>query len=413
VLCRSPASALSRRDFLLLGGAAAVDRLTPPIARMSELLTDKDLPPSAGIKLFLAGDVMLGRGIDQVLPHPGDPRIFEPLIVSADGYVALAESAHGPIPKPVDFSYVWGDALAALRQAQPDARIVNLETSVTKSTRYARKEIHYKMNPENAGCLTAAGINCCALANNHVLDWGRAGLLETLETLAQAGIRGVGAGRNAAEASAPAILNASGKGRVVVFSFGAEDSGIPGEWAAGTSEPGVNLLRDFSDRTLARIAALAEAARRPGDILVASMHWGANFGYALPGEHKSFAHGLIERGGFDVVFGHSSHHPLGIEVYRRKLVLFGCGDFLNDYEGIGGYEEYRGDLSLMYLPVISASTGELLELTMRPFQIRRFRLNGAAEEDARWLSQRLHRESAGLGTRIRLASDGSLVASWA
>ncbi|HVM81983.1 MAG TPA: CapA family protein [Stellaceae bacterium] len=397
----------------MLGGAAALDRFKTPIAKMSELAADRDLPPSAGIKLFLAGDVMLGRGIDQVLPHPSDPSIYEPYMVSAEGYVALAESAHGPIPKPVDYSYVWGDALAALRQAQPDARIVNLETSITKSMRYARKEIHYRMNPENAACLTAAGIDCCALANNHVLDWGPAGLLETLETLAQAGIRGVGAGRNAAEASAPAILSANGKGRIVVFSFGTEDSGIPGEWAAGASEPGVNLLQDFSDRTLARVAALAQAARRPGDILVASMHWGANFGYAIPSEHKKFAHGLIEGGSFDVVFGHSSHHPLGIEVYQRKLILYGCGDFLNDYEGIGGYEEYRGDLTLMYLPVFSASTGDLLQLTMRPFQIRRFRLNSAAEEDARWLSQRLDRESARLGTRVRLASDGSLVASWA
>jgi len=334
-------------------------------------------------------------------------------MASADGYVALAESAHGPISRPVDYPYVWGDALAALDRARPDARIVNLETSVTKSMRYANKEIHYKMNPKNVACLTAAGIGCCALANNHVLDWGREGLLETLQTLAQAGIRCAGAGRNAAEASAPVILDASGKGRVVVFSFGTADSGIPPDWAAGASEPGVNLLRDLSDRTLASIAALSGATRRQDDVLVASIHWGANFGYAIPGENRRFAHGLIERGGFDVIYGHSSHHPLGIEVYKRKLILYGCGDFLNDYEGIGGYEEYRGDLALMYLPVFSRSNGDLLQLKMQAFQIRRFRLSSAAAEDARWLSDRLDRESAPLGTRIRLGEDGSLTATWA
>lgn len=379
---------------------------------MTELAADKEFPPSAGIKLFLAGDVMLGRGIDRVLPHPGDPGIYEPYVTSAEGYVELAERAHGSIPRPVDFSYVWGDALAALREARPDARLVNLETSITKSMRYARKEIHYKMSPENVPCLTAAAIDCCALANNHVLDWGRAGLLETLDTLAQAGIHGVGAGRNAAAASAPAILDVAGKGRVVVFAFGSEDSGIPSEWAAGEIEPGVNLLRDLSDRTVERIAAQARAVKRPGDILVASLHWGANWGYEIPGAHRRFAHALVDTAGFDVLFGHSSHHPVGIEVYKQRPILYGCGDFLNDYEGIGGYEEYRGDLSLMYLPLLSGSSGHLLQMKMIPFQIRRFRLNRASGADARWLCDRLDRESARLGTRVTLNDDGSLSATW-
>jgi poly-gamma-glutamate synthesis protein (capsule biosynthesis protein) len=379
---------------------------------MTEVAADKQLPPSAGIKLFLAGDVMLGRGIDQVLPHPGDPRIYEPYVASAEGYVALAERAHGSIPRPADFSYVWGDALAALREAQPDARLVNLETSITKSARYARKEIHYKMNPENVPCLKAASVDCCALANNHVLDWGRAGLLETLDTLAQAGIRGVGAGRNAAAASAPAVLDLGGKGRLVVFAFGSEDSGIPSDWAALETEPGVNLLRDLSDRTVLRIAAEARAVKRPGDILVASVHWGENWGYTIPAAHRRFARDLIDAAGFDLLFGHSSHHPLGIEIYKQKPILYGCGDFLNDYEGIGGYEEYRGDLSLMYLPLLSSSSSQLLQMRMIPFQIRRFRLNRASGADARWLRDRLDRESARLGTHVTLNDDGSLSATW-
>ena len=379
---------------------------------MTEFAADKEFPPSAGIKLFLAGDVMLGRGIDQVLPHPGDPRIYEPYVASAEGYVVLAERAHGPIPRPMDYSYVWGEALAALREARPDARIVNLETSITTSTRYARKEIHYKMSPENVPCLKAASVDCCALANNHVLDWGRAGLLETLDTLARAGIHGVGAGRNAAAASAPAVLDLGGKGRVVVFAFGTEDCGIPSDWAAGETEAGVNLLRDLSDRTVTRIAAQVKAARRPGDILVASLHWGPNWGYEIPGAHRRFAHDLIDAAGFDVLFGHSTHHPVGIEIYERKLILYGCGDFLNDYEGIGGYEDYRGDLSLMYLPLLSSPGGRLLQLKMLPFQIRRFRLNRASGADARWLCDRLDRESVRLGTHVMLNDDGSLSATW-
>ena len=146
------------------------------------------------VTLFLAGDVMPGRGIDRILPHPGDPRLHERHARSAELYVRLAEAAHGPVPRRGGFAYVWGEALAALRAAAPDLRIVNLETSVTTSDDAWPKGINYRMHPANVACLTAAGIDCCGLANNHVLDWGEAGLLETLATLRRAGIGSPGRG---------------------------------------------------------------------------------------------------------------------------------------------------------------------------------------------------------------------------
>ena len=126
---------------------------------------------------------MCGRGIDQVLAHPCCPEIYEDYMRSAAGYVLLAEQANGPIPRHSASSYVWGAALDQLERMQPDARIVNLETAVTRSNDRANKGINYRVSPENAECLAAARIDCCVLANNHVIDWGRAGLLETLTTL--------------------------------------------------------------------------------------------------------------------------------------------------------------------------------------------------------------------------------------
>jgi poly-gamma-glutamate synthesis protein (capsule biosynthesis protein) len=399
---------------MLIGGSAAALGWKASSWRSQTILTRSDTVADLrtgytdGVRLFLAGDVMLGRGVDQVLPHPSDPRIYEPALSSATGYVDLAERAHGPIPKPVNFQYVWGDALDELRRAQPDAQIVNLETSITKSDRYAPKGINYRMSPGNVPCLVAAGIDCCALANNHVLDWGAAGLIETVDTLESAGIWSAGAGRDARQASAPVFLDAPSGGRIVVFAFGSETSGIPSDWAAGEHEPGVNLLRDLSDRTAARIAEQTAKVRRSGDLVIASIHWGPNWGHEISRPQRRFAHGLIDAAGFDVVYGHSAHHPKGIEVYRRKLILYGCGDFLNDYEGIGGYEEYRGDLVLMYLPLLSRSAGDVLQLRMIPFQIRKFRLNRASVEDAAWLRDTLDRESARLGTRITLTADNTL-----
>jgi poly-gamma-glutamate synthesis protein (capsule biosynthesis protein) len=361
------------------------------------------------VTLFLCGDVMTGRGIDQVLPHPGDPRIYEPWVTDAREYVRLAEEANGPVPGPVDFAYVWGDALAELEEAAPDARIVNLETAVTRrGLPWPAKGIHYRMNPANLPCLTAAGVDCCALANNHVLDWGYAGLEETLASLAGAGIRTAGAGRKLAEAETPAVLEVPGKGRVLVFSFGVGDSGVPGDWAATTDRPGVALLEDLSARTVRRVATLVGRTRQSRDVVMASIHGGGNWGYSIPAAHRRFAHALVEEAGVDLLHGHSSHHPRGIEVWQGKLILYGCGDLLNDYEGIAGYEAYRGDLGVLYLPSLEVPSGRLLDLDLRPMQTRRLRLHRAHAADARWLGEVLARESARLDTEIGRDTDGRL-----
>ena len=364
------------------------------------------------IRLFLCGDVMLGRGIDQILAHPGDPRLHEPVVRSAIEYVELAEAANGPIPRIVSPDYIWCDALAELARAKPQARIINLETSVTTSAAYAPKGINYRMNPANVACLTAAGIDCCVLANNHVLDFGRTGLGETLETLRGAGIKTAGAGHRVAEAQAPAIFNLTAGGRLLVFAFGHSSSGVPWDWAAGPDTPGIDLLPDLSERTLLNIARRVSQARRAKDLLIASIHWGSNWGYEIAAAQRDFAHRLIDGAGFDLVHGHSSHHAKAIEVYHDRLILYGCGDFLNDYEGISGYDEFRGDLSLMYLPRLCAATGRLIELCLVPFRIAQFRLHRASPPDRVWLQRNLDTVSKPFGVAVESAADGRLSVRW-
>ena len=336
---------------------------------------------------------MTGRGIDQVLPHPSQPRLYESYIRDARGYVALAEQVHGPIAKPLSFAYPWGDALAILEQAAPDVRLINLETSVTQSDDYwSSKGIHYRMHPGNLPCLSAARIDVCTLANNHVLDWGYAGLQETLASLQAAGIHMAGAGENRQTAAAPAVVEVPPKGRVIVFAWGDKTSGIPASWAATDDRPGINWLPDLSAQTVQQIKAQVYATKQMGDIVVASIHWSGNWGYEIPDYQKRFAHQLIDQAGVDVIHGHSSHHVKGLEIYQDKLILYGCGDFINDYEGIEGHEYYRGDLSLMYFADIQPRTGQLLSLRMTPTQIRRFQVHRASLVDARWLKKILERE---------------------
>ncbi len=357
-------------------------------------------------RLFLCGDVMLGRGIDQILRHPSQPRLYESYAGSAMTYVQLAEEATGRIPRHVDPGYVWGDALAVLQDRKCAARIINLETAITRNSKPWPKGINYRMHPDNIGCLTSARIDCCVLANNHVLDWGQAGLLETLATLRGAGIRVAGAGQQVTEAASPAILPLEQGGRVLVYGLASTTAGIPRDWAATTGRAGVNLLPDLSVETAASIATAARAARQPKDLLIASVHWGSNWGYDIPHAQRAFAHALVD-GGFNIVHGHSSHHAKGIEIYRRGLILYGCGDFINDYEGISGYEDFRGDLAVMYMPQLDASDGRLLSLDMVPMQIRHFRLNHASSHDATWLYQMLALQSAKLGSKVTLHADGS------
>lgn len=367
--------------------------------------------PTHPVCLFLCGDIMTGRGIDQILPHPGDPLLHEPWLTSAVDYVRLAAAANGAVAQPVDFAYPWGDALAVLDRVQPQLRIVNLETSITTSDDWQPKGINYRMHPANAACLTAAGIDCCTLANNHVLDWGGAGLEETLAVLARQAIQPAGAGRDLAAAQAPAILPAGPDNRVLVYAMGTVSSGIPPDWAATPQSPGVHLA-ELTEHTARRLAQQVALVRRPGDLVIASIHWGGNWCYEIPLPHRTFAHQLVDIAGVDIVHGHSSHHPLGIEVYQHKPILYGCGDFLNDYEGITGYEAYHQDLTLMYFPVLDATTGQVVSLRLVPMQIARFQLHYTTPAQTGWLLDTLNREGEQFDTHIEPDGAHDLLLHW-
>ncbi|WP_346838719.1 CapA family protein [Microbulbifer sp. SAOS-129_SWC] len=363
-------------------------------------------------RLLLAGDVMTGRGIDQILPGAGDAQIYESYMHSARGYVTLAEERNGPISVPVSVDYPWGEALALMAARNAHCRIVNLETAVTRCDDFWRgKSINYRMHPDNMPTLSAAHIDLCSLANNHVLDWGYGGLAETLQVLRRAGIGTAGAGETLAAAAAPAVFPLGGQ-RLLLFACGHPSSGVPERWAANGDRAGVYLIGELSTQTVAEIARRIEDSRQPGDIVVISIHWGGNWGYRIPHERRRFAHWLIDAGA-DLVFGHSSHHPQGAEVYRERAILYGCGDLINDYEGIGGYEEYQAQLRLLYCVDLDRDSGALRRLEMIPFEMRRLRLHKAGSHDRDWLRKTLGRECRRLGAGLRLSEDGeSFLLQW-
>lgn len=247
------------------------------------------------LQLAIMGDCMLGRGVDQMLQR-----------------------------KPPE--YPWGDTLPLLRSA--DARICNLECVLSDRgqpwSAYP-KAFHFRSAAKNAAVLTTAGINAVSIANNHVLDYGQTALQDMLQILDGAKIAHSGAGANLAQASQIAEFAVQGR-RLGLLAFTDNEPA----WEATPRRPGTLFVpTDLRDR---RAQALLDIVRgrTPLDALVVSAHWGGNWGYTPPDEHVQFAHALIEAGA-DIVFGHSSHVVRGIERYKTGLVLYGTGDFVDDY----------------------------------------------------------------------------------
>ena len=335
---------------------------------------------SASVTLFLCGDVMTGRGIDQILPHPGEPHLYEPYMRSALGYVQLAEQANGPIPRPVDFAYIWGDALAELERVRPHARIINLETSVTAAEdAWPDKGIHYRMHPANVPLPDRRAHRLLRAREQPRARLGHRGLRGDAGDAARRGHphRRRGPRRRRGRGARRCIERAGPGPRAASSRSATDSSGVPRDWAARAGPRG----REFPARPLRarRADAVARRSRRrrsgPATSSSPRSTGAATGATAFRRRSARFAHAAHRRGGVDVVHGHSSHHPKGIEVYRERLILYGCGDFLNDYEGIRGHEAFRADLALMYFPTLDPASGRLMRFALTPTRIRHFRVN--------------------------------------
>ena len=252
------------------------------------------------LTLAFTGDVMLGRLVNERL-HTMQPE------------------------------EVWGDVLPHLAQA--DLRIVNLECVLTTHPgQWTRTEkmFHFRADPKAVRVLRAARIDACVLANNHILDYEERGLFDTLHVLSAACIRHAGAGANAAEAAAPAMLDVPGAEPCRVALLSCTDN--EPVFAAETEHPGTNYLEvALQKETLECIAnSIAQAREQGADLVVFSSHWGANYVERPAPEFRSFARRVIELGA-DIYYGHSAHICQGIEIYQGKPILYDTGDFIDDY----------------------------------------------------------------------------------
>jgi poly-gamma-glutamate capsule biosynthesis protein CapA/YwtB (metallophosphatase superfamily) len=304
----------------------------------------------------------------------------------------------------------YGNDLIEIFSSIPDMMIVNLETSLTTSNDYARwKGIHYKAHPLNVQSLKVLGEDSVVtLANNHVLDWGENGLKETIDTLKRVDMKYTGAGYTLEEAMKPSLSRIKNV-NVAVVAIGLPSAGVPEQWMAGTNKCGVYVQEEAS---LPIAKGVMEDFQKyihdndEGTIKIVSVHMGPNWNWGISDGWRDFTHALIDHGA-DFVVVHSSHHVKGIEVYKNKMISYGLGDFLNDYEGITsqGYEAYRQDLTCLYLPKIQLN-GELRSIDIIPCQIKNLKVQRATnQDDIEWLRSTLTREGKTVGTSCEKVQD--------
>jgi poly-gamma-glutamate capsule biosynthesis protein CapA/YwtB (metallophosphatase superfamily) len=315
--------------------------------------------------LALAGDVMLGRLVNRWL-------------------------------ECMPVSYPWGDTLPLWRAAA--WRTCNLECVISdRGEPWPEKVFCFRSDPKNVGVLKVCGIHAVSLANNHVLDYGYEALAHMLEILAQAGIGHSGAGANARKAKEPALFK-QGRLAVALVSFTDNEP----QWEATEERPGIRYVpMRLDDPRAQEVFHQVERLDQEGYFVVASVHWGPNWGYKPLPEHLSFGRALIEAGA-SLVAGHSPHVPRGIEVYRGRPIVYSLGDFVDDY-AVDPYE--RNDQS--FLLWVEVEEGRPSRLLLHPVVLRDFQARRAQGQEAAEILGLLAELSRELGTQVEVWPDGA------
>ncbi|HEY3374026.1 MAG TPA: CapA family protein [Candidatus Aquicultor sp.] len=315
-----------------------------------------------GVKVTLAfvGDVMLGRGVNEEIEH------------------------HAP-------EYFWGTTLPVLHSA--DAVITNLECAITNHTmewQGSPKAFYFRASPKAVDVLRVANIRCVSLANNHILDFEEQGLLDTLQCLDEADICYAGAGKNLDEARMPAIMDVNGTALAII---GATDN--EPDFAANAN-PGTNYIEIATDTaTLPPLEQEIASARQMGaKNIILSLHWGPNMVASPPQRFRDFAHAVTDLG-VDILHGHSAHIFQAVEAYKRGLIMYDTGDFIDDY---AIDPVLRNDWSFIFLVSIDAEGPHSLK--MLPVVLSYAQVNLATGTEFRVICDRMKHLCERFNTRV-------------
>lgn len=310
----------------------------------------------------LTGDVMLGRLVNQSI------------------------TAHG-------YTHPWGDVLPLLKKN--DFNIINLETTITKSEKRVFKVFNFKLDPDNAQTLVEANISLVNLANNHSFDFNEEGFLETTQLLDSKKIKHVGAGQDINQARKLEILEKNG---IKIGVIGYTDN--EPDWAATLEKAGINYIRIGQ---IEKIEHDIKSIRNQVDVLIVSIHWGPNKIERPEKTFIEFAHKIIDCGA-DLIHGHSAHIFQGIEIYNGKAIIYGAGDFIDDYMI---YSDQHNDHSFLFQAKITKDGVQQLKLI--PVYISEMQVNLAKNELAQKILNHMKKLSAEFGTKLEIKDDHGVI----
>ncbi|TCZ70214.1 CapA family protein [Paenibacillus albiflavus] len=249
-------------------------------------VSQAEVPENEDVSIVIMGDILLG---DTVYPH-----------LERNG-----------------FEYPYREIKPILEKA--DVAVGNLEFAVTTRGVKENKTWTFRAGPEVLPAMVEAGFDAVSLANNHAIDYGRQGLLDTLDNVKQAGMGLFGAGQDEKEAYSPWVIEKGGK----KFAFLGFSRIVRSEtWKATPTQPGVAETHQ-TDRALAAIGR----AKENNDVVIVYPHWGTeNTTEVEPYQHK-LAQAYIDAGA-DLVIGAHPHMLQGLEQYKGKWIMYSLGNFI-------------------------------------------------------------------------------------
>lgn len=318
-------------------------------------------------RLAFLGDLMLGRGVSRELAR-----------------------------RPPE--WFWGDVLPVLHQT--DAVFANLEAPITSSDerwRRSWKTFHFRADPAAIRILGRGNVRFVCPANNHMLDFGERGLLDTMHALEAAGIRYAGAGRNAVEAAAPVVLELS----TLKAGFIAATDNMRA-FRSGPDRSGTNFIEITADpNNVDWINRSVSELRRAGVALVVlSLHWGPNMRLSPSRRFRRFAHAAIDCG-VDIIHGHSAHVFQAVERHRSSIILYDTGNFIDDY---WKFPFRRTFWSFVFLLDVEGNRPTRLRLV--PVYIHSSPLGLAAGQTSQAIKKRMKLLCAAFGAPIIDAPEG-------
>jgi poly-gamma-glutamate synthesis protein (capsule biosynthesis protein) len=202
-----------------------------------------------------------------------------------------------------------------------DITFGNLETPITPGPSVPVSSLTFHSDPKVVPGLSRAGFDIFSLANNHTPNYGQGGLLDTFKYLTEAGIKYVGAGKNAEEAEAPVFMETRG----IKFAFLAynDTDVVPDSYGATSTRAGTNFM------STTKVQKAVQEAKKEADIVIVSMHSGIEYTATPDSSQKNFAHAAIDAGA-DIVIGHHPHVAQTLEKYNGKFIIYSLGNFVFD-----------------------------------------------------------------------------------